>query len=395
MGNLILHKNNVISHSTNECVDDWVRNPDWMDFPSTLNPLDEKVYLLVAVFEGESNVITLQVGYSTSALIDWGDNTSVTPTNGITETKSYTYSTISSSVSVYKDGRNYKQAMIEVSGVDIYTLDGSRGASFNTSQNNYLDIYGNLPNVSVFRFGLLLYCPLLERIRLLNHSSLNLDKAFQGTLSLKVLEVNINNMYGNLISAFGNTGLEKVGNIDWSLSNINSDTRFVFNRSLIKSVGDMILQGSSYAQFFNECHLLEEVGDIKFLNGNSVSAMFVNCYRLTKLGFIEIPSTLSDINSFFSNCYSIKDIIFIGDMSGITSTTNAFNNCRNLRKLIMPNITVGFTIANCQLGTQELDDLFTSLGTASGSHTIIVTGNPGAATCDTSIATGKGWTVTI
>jgi len=33
------------------------------------------------------------------------------------------------------------------------------------------------------------------------------------------------------------------------------------------------------------------------------------------------------------------------------------------------------------------------LGTASGSQTITVTGNPGAGTCNTSIATAKGFTV--
>ena len=55
----------------------------------------------------------------------------------------------------------------------------------------------------------------------------------------------------------------------------------------------------------------------------------------------------------------------------------------------------GFSIANSQLSATSLNDLFTSLGTASGSQTITVTGNPGAPTCNTSIATSKGFTVVI
>ena len=39
--------------------------------------------------------------------------------------------------------------------------------------------------------------------------------------------------------------------------------------------------------------------------------------------------------------------------------------------------------------------MFTSLGTASGSQTITITGNPGSATCNTFIATSKGYTVVI
>ena len=40
-----------------------------------------------------------------------------------------------------------------------------------------------------------------------------------------------------------------------------------------------------------------------------------------------------------------------------------------------------------------LNQLFTDLPTVTA-KTIVVTGNPGAATCTTSIATAKGWTVT-
>ena len=42
---------------------------------------------------------------------------------------------------------------------------------------------------------------------------------------------------------------------------------------------------------------------------------------------------------------------------------------------------------------EVLDELFESLATVSG-KTIDVSGTVGASTCDTTIATSKGWTVT-
>jgi len=47
------------------------------------------------------------------------------------------------------------------------------------------------------------------------------------------------------------------------------------------------------------------------------------------------------------------------------------------------------------MSATAIDALFTSLGTASGSQTINVRRNSGSATCTTSIATVKGYTVVI
>jgi hypothetical protein len=68
-----------------------------------------------------------------------------------------------------------------------------------------------------------------------------------------------------------------------------------------------------------------------------------------------------------------------------------------LKKLILPGFKRGFDIRNSLLSADELDNLFTSLGTASGTTaqtTILISGNPGSSTCDVTIATNKGFTVT-
>jgi len=54
-------------------------------------------------------------------------------------------------------------------------------------------------------------------------------------------------------------------------------------------------------------------------------------------------------------------------------------------------ITVSYI--NCNLGPEALDDIYTNLATATA--TITVTGNWGVSGDDPSIATAKGWTVTV
>ena len=66
-----------------------------------------------------------------------------------------------------------------------------------------------------------------------------------------------------------------------------------------------------------------------------------------------------------------------------------------LEEMILPGLQNGFTIEGSNMGATALDAMFTSLGTANGAQTITITGNPGAATCTTSIATDKGFTVVV
>lgn len=51
------------------------------------------------------------------------------------------------------------------------------------------------------------------------------------------------------------------------------------------------------------------------------------------------------------------------------------------------------TVTNCALDEAAINHLFTDLPTVSTARTISIKGNPGASTCDTSIATAKNWTV--
>ena len=69
-------------------------------------------------------------------------------------------------------------------------------------------------------------------------------------------------------------------------------------------------------------------------------------------------------------CWTWKP--WINDLSGSSMTTS---------------------VAFCNLNAAALNQIFTNLGTVT-SGTITITSTPGSATCNRSLATAKGWTVT-
>ena len=100
----------------------------------------------------------------------------------------------------------------------------------------------------------------------------------------------------------------------------------------------------------------------------------------------------------FFACYALQSVN-LPSLPVLTTATSMFgttveSTClRSLRRLVTPGITAGFALLYGAMQAQELNALFTSLGTASGAQTIDIRNQPGSATCDTSIATAKGYTV--
>jgi hypothetical protein len=65
-----------------------------------------------------------------------------------------------------------------------------------------------------------------------------------------------------------------------------------------------------------------------------------------------------------------------------------------LRKYLLVGATRSHSYDNQLLDASSLNEIFTNLGTEFSGATIKITGNPGVGTCNQSIATAKGWTVT-
>jgi hypothetical protein len=379
----------------------WVRNPDWLPLPE-ITAADNRFVGLFLVFENEYN----QVGFSIngtagwSANIDWGDGTSQVVSTNANQVKVYDYATISNPVKQYYDGRNYKQLFVDVTRLSgtINTFHSSITMPLNSSGTiNFGDVALSFPNVTDFRLSGVnnnANFRILEKLRVLNHNITTGNFILSGLNALEFAEVK----YDTPTTAI--LGLVDIGPctakpLDINLNSRNDVNTLMGNRFFLKKFGNFTAPAptvNAQQLFFND-YVLEEVGNITLASATNVTRMFSQCRTLQKIGVIDIPNA-QNISQIVDGCFLLQEFEIVS-AANVTITTSAFANTGNLKRVILPGITVGFSVAQNALSAQALNDLFTSLGTASGSQTIIVTGNPGAATCDTTIATAKGYTVQI
>ena len=121
--------------------------------------------------------------------------------------------------------------------------------------------------------------------------------------------------------------------------------------------------------------------------------MLANCRRLTTIPnyiFGNIAGT--SLNSFLNVCDSLQVCPNITVGTLYTANVNFLGSCFSLKRMLMP-FRFTFSVANAKMSANALNEMFSILPTVTG-QTVTITGNYGASTCDTTIATDKGWTVT-
>lgn len=112
-------------------------------------------------------------------------------------------------------------------------------------------------------------------------------------------------------------------------------------------------------------------------------------------------STNGQIISIATPKFTIIDVLGFGNptrLRGFYMSTGAATEIKNanlLTNLRNEGTAIAVSINNNSLSATALNNFFTALPVASGTCTIVVTGNPGAATCNPAIATAKGYTVTV
>lgn len=155
---------------------------------------------------------------------------------------------------------------------------------------------------------------------------------------------------------------------------------------------------TTMSSMFNGCSSLVEVPLFDTSNATVMSYMFDGCSSLVEVPLFD-TSSVTNMTFMFRRCSSLVEVE-LTDCSKVTNTSDMFGShigstqATSLERLILPGMTRGFSLRNTNMGASALNDFFDSLGTASGSQIINITGAPGAAACDKSIATAKGWTIT-
>ena len=128
--------------------------------------------------------------------------------------------------------------------------------------------------------------------------------------------------------------------------------------------------------------------------GSSISSLDLSGSKssLTSFSapFLSTEVNLVDKFKGFTNLSSIGCL----DLSSAASLGGIFENT-SISSSKAFGATVSHSYKNSNLSKQAIDKIFTNLGFAKPGATITVTGNPGSATADVSIAENKGWTVIV
>lgn len=333
--------------------------------------------------------------------------------------------------------------LLEVPKFDLSSATSVEQMFYNCYNIEYIEPYDldndapNITSIYVMFFGCsrLLNCPITSCANILNFGSLFVNNKWGGDFNLDCSSAtNVINMFQNchnLISCnatFPNnltntsymfdscTNLEEVKVFDCSnvtnssfmfrntyrlddlsafdfSSSTNSAYMFI-SSGLRKSPAQ--LGTGIHPYFAQSCSQIKKWGNFNGTPPTSQTRTFLNNSSLEELPNIVINTTTTTFTTSLENMRSLVKIPS-WDCSNITSAGNWFQDSYSLQEVGVYDITVGHSYRNCNLVRTEIVNIFNNLGTASGTQTINVSGNPGSSdltTADELIAQNKGWTVT-
>jgi len=385
--------------STVDAPSGWIRNPDWLPLPE-ITAADNRFVGLFLVFENEYNQLNIQAT-NNAALINWGDGNSVT-SNGTVQQHVYNYSTISSPVKQYYDGRNYKQVIVDITRTSavlaLLNIAANSGLN-NGGASHFGDILASLPETTTLTLASaagrkLSYC---ERLRLINGIPSTYAGLFIDAFRVQVVELPLSHL--TLLVALTNLFQRSTQNLKFfnnaDLDIVTPVLGSMFNTATIKRVGNVSSTVLSAGNVFQNS-LVEKVGNVNLPNATNMTNFAFQSRQMREMGVINAPN-VTNLTAAFTTT-AIRKIVFT-DCSNVvtinTGSTGTFTGCVLLEELIMPGLTIGVNLNGLNFIATALNNFMTSLGNANGSQTLDFRNTPGAATCDTSIATNKGYTVQI
>jgi hypothetical protein len=224
------------------------------------------------------------------------------------------------------------------------------------------------------------------------HSASSLSSVFNGCRSLEYVPTIVGRLTvtsNNILTSCSNL---RKATVDITSVNAYANSAIFSSCSALEEVNFIAIDTSSHASQLQNCNSLKTVTGITNNTKavNSVAGMFNGCSALEVAPLFD-TSSVTNMNTMFSGCTNLKTIPAYSTAS-CTVMNSLCNTAYSVTRILTP-IKFTNSIANLKLSATALNELFTILPTVTG-QTLTITGNPGTATCDTSIATAKGWTIT-
>lgn len=380
----------TLSGNTIQVATGWQRPSEWLDMPS-ISATDKVLYGLVFVYENGENLITFQAELD-RVRIDWGDGSPTENTIGTASSHNYDYSAITQTPITY-NGQNVKQCIMSLTIISTSSINMNFTASagINSIGNNAIvDILCcfNARSVRLSISNQLQNYRRMDDLRIFKCLDLGTDTSFfwnnysWQNLKLEIFDIPTNGLQTHRANAY--TFQDTI--INQSIEDIIT-FGYSFNRAVLNGGVGNIINARSY-----------DYASATLVTCNNISILQSDCFTNCKVNILgSITATTTSFRRLFQGC-TTKRLVFASlppQPTNMASNGGCFANMPNLEEMIVPGLQNGFTIENSNMGADALNAMFTSLGTANGAQTITITGNPGAATCDTTIATGKGFTIVV
>ena len=210
-------------------------------------------------------------------------------------------------------------------------------------------------------------CSLLSEVPTLNTSQVvNMSYMFQGCSVLKTVPLMDTSKVTTLLGTFADC---------FSLTTIP-----LLNTANV----------TTFSTTFRACASLVSVPLLSWAKVTNADGAFTLCNALEALPDFVSPST-SNLNGFLTGfLQGLQELPAIDFLS--TSIPISNTAVPSLGRSRLKNVKITHSYAYCSMQAAALEEVYTNLATVTG-QTITVTGNPGAAASNKSIATAKGWTV--
>jgi hypothetical protein len=437
-GNIVDTQPNSITQYNlpNLCSDEWVRPLDWLPEPTITE--DQAAYILYHVEQGKENIFTIYcivsgVSPLNTYTIDYGDGNIINYNNGVTSVHILDYDNISNSNMIGTTKQVYIKIYPTTAGRNITNIiygnaprQSTTTGKFRVTHQNAKEAFIKLP-YSDWTFNNVYDYNNIERVKFIaimpnktNHSI-----CFGNMAELRQVDIipnqfasatNFSYMFANcskfnqdlndwtniapiVTNMFSNCYAFKPSNIqDWNFSVTTMDG---FLQGPLIDIDTINLNTSGVTNFSNAMRSnltsFRKVNDLSNFDFSSAT-MLVNFLYYIEYGqdtiHFNTTTALTNIQQVAYYCLGVKHIIF-DECINVTNALNAFGACVSLETLVLPNLQVTTNATYTSMDATALNNLMTSLGTASGSAILNITNNPGSATCDPTIATAKGWTVLI
>lgn len=283
--------------NTNGDVTKWTRPSDWLDMP-VLNNGDEKIHLLVKVYEDNLNYLAFKA-YGDYE-VDWGDGSPIeTFASGADAQHEILWNNISSTTLT---SGGYRQAIV--------TITPQAGAQLTKYYWHSNTVHTDDVYVSTFNDSII-------SVKMAGQNFSDLYASFYYHKALEEFEFVGTNVVTNFASTFSYaTNLKKVIQLHTS-------------------------SGTNLSNMFSGCRSLLEVPQLDATNATNINSMFSNCESIEYIPPLTF-SSLTSLGSVFSGCRSLKNVP-VTTFAGITSISQTFTNTAfSTFEFDLPNITYLF-----------------------------------------------------